>query len=235
MKPFRLINDSELNTLATQIEQRLQAWNHDYSLLPLQFEVARDWPEQNTFPEGIALDDGKIIACGQSELIKLIQKAAFDSKEPELTQASQLLLLKLIETITKSDVTQIKPSDACASAWKYTGHCTLVLHLSCSSIKACVLLNPEWVYQQLPRHPIKPKPLSSVNNALNQRDIDCTINLSRCVLSLRKLKALRCNDVLMTDHLVSKPMQLTIDNKAVAEVCLGQHQEKKSIKIVSIL
>jgi len=235
MKPFRLINDSELNTLATQIEQRLQAWNQDYSLLPLQLKVARDWPEQTTFPEGIALDDGHIIACGQHELIMLIQKAAFDSNELEFAEASQLLLLKLIETITTSDVTQIKTSDACASEWKYTGHCTLALHLSCSSINTCVLLNPEWVYQQLPKHPTKTQPLSSVNEALNQRDIDCTIHLSSCVLSLRKLKALRFGDVLITDHPVTKPMQLSIDNNVVAEVYIGQHQEKKSIKIASIL
>ncbi|QDP72921.1 hypothetical protein FOG18_10280 [Legionella israelensis] len=235
MNPYRLITSEELSYLSMNIKQNIQRWNDSYALLPAQVEFSRTWPKNELYSYAFIKNDELCLAVATESFIPMISGALFDARETEFQKTSECFSLKLIQHITGYEVKSARIPANIPASWQYHGHCTLALKLSCLDLESILLLNPEWVYQQLPKGKSSDKVLWKINDALSEELLEGVVLLSNCVLPLKKLKSLKPGDLLLTDHKKEQPLRLILKKQPIAEAFLGQKQGKKSIKIRSIL
>ncbi|MFI4962595.1 MAG: FliM/FliN family flagellar motor C-terminal domain-containing protein [Legionellales bacterium] len=231
MKPYRLINSKELHTLQQQVDKVLEHWNDTYSIEPLRAQLF-PWVKSHTLTDSLAiLQNQKTQALMDRHYLSVMNQAVFNTDAPCFNSASQELFISLINQLFDTNNCSIQNDLVTPPNWFYKGTTCLRVSLSCASSNCSLILNPDWVYQQLPNiHLSKSKP-SSLEAALGMQQLDLNLELIPVLLPLKQILALQKGDVIATDHALTKHLRLTQNQFLIAEAQLAPSECPKSIII----
>ncbi len=101
---------------------------------------------------------------------------------------------------------------------------SLYLHLTHDELQLTLLLHPQWVYDQLPLGASHSN-LVNLDTALAEHAVNLELTLTNATLPLSQLMQLQPNDVVLTDHLITTPLQLKQEYQVVARGRLEQAQD----------
>ncbi|CAM4394586.1 MAG: hypothetical protein LEGION0403_FIIPPAGN_00793 [Legionella sp.] len=229
MKPYRLINAVELQQLNQQFKQELDDWNEEYCRTPLDLHLAMT-PKNYSAEQAFMLQGYKdVLGCIEGDYLRVIAHAVFASEQSAFHAASKELLLKLLNKFFQQEESMLLPYQGENPDWFYAGSTSVHLTFSCEQNNFTLIVNPAWVYQQLPVSQRKTTPLSSLEEALATQDIHLSLELSSSNLSIKSLAGLQIGDVLSTKHLITEPLRVVRGKELFAEAELGQSASHKSI------
>lgn len=228
MKPYRLINASELQALKQQFSQVLDAWNEEYALIPLSLQLSptpKDYQVLNTLRLQDASTD---LALVEGDYLTVINQALFNADKPCFQASSQELALCLLSSLCHSEQAALRQNTHAAPDWFYAGSTSLLLSLSAAQAHFSLVLDPQWVYQQLPQQQ-KSAALDSMDDALAEHTLSLCLELLPSKLSVKHLANMQVGDILTTNHPLSQPLNLTRNQEQFAQAELGQSAPHKSI------
>ncbi|MFJ1268020.1 FliM/FliN family flagellar motor C-terminal domain-containing protein [Legionella lytica] len=229
MKPYRLINAVELQQLNQHFKQELDAWNEEYCRTPLDLQLAMT-PKNYRVKQAFMLQGHQDeLGCIEGDYLSVVARAVFASEQAAFHAASQELFLKLLNQFFQHEESMLLPYQGDNPDWFYAGSTSVLLTLSCEHNNFTLIVNPDWVYQQLPASPRKTNPLSSVEEALAAQKIHLSLELSSSNLSIKSLAGLQIGDVLSTKHSITEPLRVIRGKELFAEAELGQSASHKSI------
>ncbi|MFI4918190.1 MAG: FliM/FliN family flagellar motor C-terminal domain-containing protein [Legionellales bacterium] len=229
IRPYRLINASELHALTVALEQALQQWNEEYSLFPITVQLSL--PAKNAawhHATAVQAHNGTL-ALIETNHLTLIKQALFGEQDPCFNPSGQMFFLILLQRLFKTECSM--PSSNVSESpenWFYSGSTCLLLTLSCHTASAVLVLSPDWVYQQLPKNHATSS-LNTIDQALAEQKVTLNVELLPITLRLNQLMSLKAGDVIASDHLLSTPLRLTQEKQVVAHTELGLSAQHKSI------
>lgn len=258
MTPYRLINASEMQQLQQHFNQELKTWNDTYCIIPLQAELTKPttisarpmdaepceeplirhcvtpsphaWGEGNneeSYLKAHPLEEN--LALLQGDYLKVINQALFGENKSCFNTASQNLLFLLAQRFFKTEHCILNKNSQENPNWFYAGSTCLLLTLHCHEHQFTLIINPDWIYKQLPKKIKTQKKLSSFDEALTKLPLHLNLELIPSCLSIKDLACLHIGDVFATNHPLSKPLQLTRKNHVFAQAELNQSSHYKSI------
>lgn len=228
MKPYRLINASELQALKQHFSQVLDTWNEEYALIPLSLQLSptpKDYQVVNTLRLQDASTD---LALVEGDYLRVINYALFDANNPCFQASSQELALRLLSSLCNSKQAALLHHRHDTPDWFYAGSTSLLLSLNGAQGHFSLVLNPQWIYQQLPQHQTRAA-LDSVDKALAEHTLSLCLELLPSKLSVNNLASMQVGDILTTNHPLSQPLNLMRNNEQFAQAELGQSAQHKSI------
>jgi flagellar motor switch/type III secretory pathway protein FliN len=251
IRPYRLINKSELQALNEAFNQVLQQWNEEYSLLPLSCCLSLPPKSVDRDPKAIVKNPSQApttpikshhctLAHIEKKYLTVINLALFGQDELCFNPSSHALFLILLQQLFHTECSISDPSDLIitteskvdileAQNYVYSGSTCLLLTLNCGVVSTRLILNPDWVYQQLPKHQTNTTPLNTLEQALDHKTITLNAELLPIRLPLKQLVNLEIGDVLTSDHSLSQPLRLTQKQQLIAQIELASMAEHKSI------
>ena len=210
-KPYRLINNVELQILQASFDKKLQHWNDMHALFPLSLQLNRT------------------LETSEDQHLSVIKYSLFgDQSDCFNTQADTLfttLLTQLFDTHTAAF------SRSPVDDWCYIGSPSLTLALHNAEGSLTLYLNPEWVLSALPTYSITKKATATIQQSLATQRLNLEVALTSLPLKLADIIRLRVGDVIKTDHSLSAPAQLTLQHKTICSVDIGASNACKSIQI----
>lgn len=228
MKPYRLINASELQALNQHFSQVVADWNEEYALMPLSLQLSptpKDYKVLKAQRLQEASDDLAMVA---GDYLTVLNYALFNCDKPSFHATSQKLGLSLLSALCKSELCTLQQNTGEISDWFYAGSTSLLLSLSCAQSHFTLALNPNWVYQQLPKKKTLVM-LDSLDEALAEHTVKLCLELLPSKLSVNHLADIQVGDVLSTTHPLSTPLRLICGNELLAQAELGYSAHHKSI------
>lgn len=229
MKPYRLINSSELKKLTAHISALVSAWNHEYCLHDFKVRLSKPDTEDKRAQILIQDDLAQPLALLDASYLAAVQHALFGAKDPSLDEVSTLIFSRLIESLFNAQHRLITPHHLKAHQWLYAGTTALMLQLKSQEHTVSILLHPDWVYKQLPLQKNHAHTLCSLEDALAQESVTLELQLSPMTLAMGQLLQLQIGDVIKSDHPITSPLPLMQEKERVALVQLGQAAGHKSI------
>lgn len=227
IKPYRLINALELTTLTTQCANLIEDWSSTYSLHPLAANLTLP-PKGYTALKMLSVcDENTTLALIDKDHIIAINHILFGEDQSCFNVTSEELLLILLSELFKKQSINIKES--VSHNWFYPGSTCLILTLNAAQTQIKLVLNPEWVYEQLPQKRADKKTLSSLDGALGQQPLTIKVELNPINLSVKQLTTLQIGDVISLDHPLTTPLKITQNKQLLAEAELGLSSHHKSI------
>lgn len=229
MKPYRLINSSELKKLTEHISALVSAWNHEYCLH--DFEVQLSKPDAKDKNAALLIQDdlAQPLALLDATYLNAVQHALFGIQDPSLDEVSTLIFSRLIETLFNAQHNLITHHNEEAHKWLYAGSTALMLQLQSQEHSLSILLHPDWVYKELPLQKSHASTLSSLDDALSKESVTLELQLSPMILPMGQLFQLQIGDVIKSDHPITSPLHLMQEQERVALAQLGQAASHKSI------
>jgi flagellar motor switch/type III secretory pathway protein FliN len=231
MKPYRLINATEIQELHQHFSEVLEQWNEEYSVVPFRLElkaIPKNFSTTNTLMIQEYDNDLGLI---DDHYLSTINHALFAEDKPCFNTASQKLLLRLLNSFFKTEECHEAQSIQEAPDWFYAGSTCLLLTLSCGQEYLTLILSPHWVYQQLPEPHVVKNQLDSLSDALAEHKVNLYLELTPSPLSVKNLAGIQVGDVLSTNHLLTAPLKLTRGKELIAHAELGHSSHHKSIVI----
>lgn len=228
MKPYRLINASELQALNQHFSQVVADWNEEYALMPLSLQLSlpqKDYKVLKTLRLQEPSDD---LAMVSGDYLTVLNYALFNCDKPCFHATSQKLGLSLLGALCQSELCTLQQNIGKVPDWFYAGSTSLLLSLSCTQSHFSLALNPNWVYQQLPQQKTLAT-LDSVDEALAKHTLKLGVELLPSKLSIKNLAGMQVGDILTTNHPLSTPLNLTRNNELLAQAELGHSAHHKSI------
>lgn len=227
MKPFRLINAHELETIRQQFTQIINDWNATYSLYPLTLSL-------ESLPKNYVLLDGVMIYSALTPLalldkayVKSLNHCLFGEDAPCYDSTSEALLLILSDQLFKKQSCTLK--EAPIPNWSYPGSTGLILTLKTQTHQITLTLNPDWVYEQLPKNKALKTALSPIDETLGEEKITLSVDLNPINLPVNQLTSLQVGDVIVLSHPLSTPIRVTKNKQMIAQAELGLSSNQKSI------
>ncbi len=231
MNPYRLINKHEQKQLALQVHARLNQWNEQYALHPLNITLLS--PNEMNEHASLSIiqdDDAQDIAGIESSMQELMTYCLFASDDLYFSAVTESLTLELL-TILLGQQCLSSSAQHDASSWIYSGSPCLVLHLQCHQFQSAVWLSPNWVHHALPMIAQHRAPPDSLHNALDDKPLTLTLELGELSIPLNQLMHLHPGDVLVCDHQLNQPLYLKHQHQAIAKAELGHIDCAKSLII----
>ncbi|WP_058535521.1 FliM/FliN family flagellar motor C-terminal domain-containing protein [Legionella saoudiensis] len=229
MKPYRLINAVELHQLNQQFKQELDAWNEEYSCIPLGLHLAMT-PKNYRIEQACVLQEhDDELGFIEGDYLSVITLAVFGRDQSSFHATSKELFLKLLHKFFQCEESILQPYQGENPNWFYAGSTSVLLTLTCEHNNFRLIVNPDWIYQQLPAYQSKGTPLSSLDEALTEQKIYLALELRSSNLSIKGLAQLQIGDVLSTKHPLTEPLRVTSGKELFAEAELGQSASHKSI------
>ncbi|WP_133135601.1 FliM/FliN family flagellar motor C-terminal domain-containing protein [Legionella rowbothamii] len=229
MKPYRLINVVELHQLTQQFKQKLDAWNEEYCCTPIDLHLAMTPKNYHVEQASMLQGHNGVLGCLEGGYLNVLNHALFGSKQSSFDAASKDLLLKLLNKFFQLEECMLQAYQGENPDWFYAGSTSVLLTFTCEQSNFTLIVNPDWVYQQLPASQRKAPPLSSLDEALAEQNIHLALELSSSNLSIKSLVGLQVGDVLSTKHPITEPLKVTRGKELFAEAELGQSASHKSI------
>ncbi len=235
MKPYRLINTFELEQIRLPLQQAVELWSHDYCITPLHLELAPP-PKGFSLGQTMGIHQGELlIALIDTDYLSFFNYALFGQDLPEFTPCSVSLFSLLLQNLFHLTTPQIRVTHIEQSTWFYKGSTSLILTLRNEDSSIQFILNPDFVYKQLPKIGIGQHPISALETALEEQKTQLTIDLEIFSISVDQLMRLEKGDVLTTDHPITTPIYLKHNQHPIAAVELGQTSMSKSIQLKRFL
>lgn len=236
LKPFRLINCTELNTLKQRLNKNLQQWNEQYARFPLTCELSSTaMPiDQFMFTSLLRSEQQQPIALLLQHDISVISHSLFGNSDPCLYDISETLLLNLISTLLETSPLQLQKTIPLTTdnEWFYNGSPSLLLTLHCDQHILHLALHHQWVLNTIPLAQTSTKPICPLNDALAEQVLQLNVVLDPLTLKLADVIRLCVGDVIKTDHPVTTPLKLSHYNKTICDVHLGEVNLNKSIQLM---
>lgn len=230
IKPFRLINTLELNTLTSHFSPVLQHWSDEYAMASCTLQLTL--PPENYSPANIVhirSGDGALamIEAHYSEVMNHIlfgeHKSCFNSVSQELLLILLNDLFKVDNCIVEDNIHKSPPN------WFYKGSTCLLLTLSTEQNGVTIIINPDWVYQTFPLGKSVSTNFSSLDEALGDQLLNINLELLPFHLPINQLINIQVGDVIATDHSLATPLRVMQENQVLAHAELGQSAHYKSI------
>lgn len=232
-KPFRLINQSELNKLQQDFKHRLQEWNEEFALFPLTFELQCN-PKPPAFTDTAEfVTDNQAIALLPKQDLSVMAHCLLGEVADCFKDISANMLADLLRRLLGEGVLQDK--DYTHDEWFYNGSPALVMTLSSGTYSLKAYLHPQWILDALPQNIPLTKPKIPLQEALDSQLLHCQVELHTLSLQLDKLLRLKPGDVIKTDQPLTTPLLLKHRQQTVCHVDIGEISQSKSIQIVSSL
>jgi len=231
MKPYRLINTLELNQFNTNFFNTIDYWNQQYSLHPLTLNVSIPTKEfiktQTWFVED---NQGQLLACISNDVHQFLNYSLFGEEDSCFNSCSEELFMLLLSQAFNTDFCLLNKINKEVD-WLYPGSTCLLVHLYCNASSISMLLNPDWVYQNLPLATKTNPGITPLEDGLAEKSLILSLELSSMSIPIKQLMDLQIGDVIATDHGCSRPMQLAHKRKTFATAELGKTLENKSVII----
>ena len=234
LKPFRLINDSELKFLHDDIKQKLDRWNAEYALFPLSFNLNRlSKINIKSHQAAIMLTENKPLALLMPDDDHLMKHCLFGDESACFNNASELLFIDLLKdllgvtTLTRQSHSQLINSED----WFYKGSPALSLIFNSGSHIMTLYLHPQWVLAALPIRAFTLTSLEHFETALMSQTLDLHVELTPITLRVEDIMQLQIGNVIKTDHPLNQALQLKHQHKTLDYCQLGEQQSFKSIQI----
>lgn len=206
-KPYRLINDLELNAFQQAFERKLQAWNDEYAVFPLSCTFSRKHSNKS---EPRPLND-----------LSLIKHSLFGDQSDCFNIPSETLFATLLTQLFGTQPWALDTDDA------------PLLTLNLQNASGCISLHlhPEWVLNHLPAYDAPKTPPIALHDALAPQTIPLHVVLNPLPLKLADVMRLQVGDVIKTDQLITEPLTLAHKKNSICNVDIGKSTSYKSIQI----
>lgn len=230
MKPYRLINASELQQLTQQFTQILDAWNDEYCCIPLHLTLKTTSGNYPFAPEAMIYEGNTAVAGLEGNYASGCTLALFGVDKPCFYPASQELFLVILKQLLHFEECQIQTETHQPTVdWFYIGSPSLRLIINGEGIDFSLTLSPDWVHQHLPTTRLTATPLIAVDEALEEQSIRLAVELVSSSLSVKDLACMQVGDIFSTPHALGESLRLSYGKELVAQAELGQSAEHKSI------
>lgn len=228
LKPFRFINSSERNELEQYFYRVVQEWNHEYSLIPFTINLAGPPPDLCIDASLTISNENQPLALIDKNYLSIINHVLFNQNAPCFDSLSQELFNRLLEQLFEIPRCTVQTTTN-KPAWFYPGTTCLTLTLSTDNSHLLLILNPDWVYQQLPQIKNIKNNMIHPDKSIEDQKITLNVELDSITLFLNQLLNLQKGDVIATDHQITSPMRLTFQEQLITHAELGQSLHHKSI------
>lgn len=256
MKPYRLVNSTELQQISQHCTAVLDEWNKYYSLNPISLSVSlpakdglitlshSECSEGSPSIGAVSYDRRSLTTFGMvGEPLLLMEgchstlmnHCLFGEDQPCFNSSSEALLLVLLNQLLSTEHTTLQANIATAQDWIYPGSTCLLLTLTCVSYQINLLLHPDWVYRFLPGIKTTANRLCSLNEVVAAEEVTLELTLIPMNLPLHQLMNMQIGDVLVSDHAIHSPVALAHQKQALAQTELGQFCHYKSIQLKEFL
>ena len=234
IRPYRLINASEMQLLNQHFSQVIQQWCDKYALNPLSFELKAP-NDQEHFNNNISItstENNTVMGLIEENYLDVVHYILFgEIQDASFNTINQDLFLLLLEKTFKVKACTMDQQPENSHLWFYKGSTCLLLILSSGEYKLRVLLDPEWVYQFLSTKENVKNKLDSLEDALANEVLDLNVVLLPLNLPLSHLLGIQAGDVLTTDHPIFTPLKFVHKEQIIAEGRLGQTESHKSLSL----
>lgn len=236
MKPYRLVNQSELAALSARLEPMRQ----------LLFQYAADCEIRLT-KSVKTIKQSVIVFSDNQSLLAMVEAEQCDAfaakmlkttdKHPLYRQfAIKVLSLALNAFFAIDHITAIEQSQIdnhFESNWLYRGAPLLSIEIELDGCPIELTINPDWLIAQLPPVSESEIALAKPAEILSSQPVKLTANLSAFHCRLNTLMALQVGDVLQTAHPVTKELDVMATNKTlIAKAIPGRINRAKAIQII---
>lgn len=234
IKPFRLINRSELSLLQHRLTQNLNQWNEQYSCIPITGELSLYIPpEKKTTIGRMIRQNNQALAMIIHPEDSFMPYCLFGDNDPCFHDISHSFFLTfmsmLLEATPIESPRQEEPIHW--GDWFYTGSPALQLTLKLNHLTLSLYLHPQFVLNRLFQRESKHPPLSSIGDAIDAQTITLHIELHPQQLQLNDMLRWRVGDVIKTKHGLNTALQLNHEHNPICDVDIGQTHSMKSIQI----
>lgn len=222
VKSYRLINDTELRVIQQNFDRILEEWNDAYALHSLSCTVTRP----TNPPNRCGSDD--LLVKGVALLVqpdwKMLNHCLFGDCSHYFDAPSKSLFLTLLNQLVGTELLETMP----INDWFYPGSPALVLTINQTM---AIYLNPQWVLKALPLPELTQQKLAELDDALAAERVTLDVKLNALPLKLADVVRLKIGDVIKTDHPLSVPLSLSLNQKTICCVDIGKDNFHKSIQI----
>lgn len=247
LKPYRILNETELQTLTRVCDARVAHWNDQYARFPLTFTLERAARQPDTSTDLIAFTEhGQTLAFTPQDL-SCIQYALFGDQSACFQTTATTLFCRFIQSLLLTPFTAENVTDhgriaeidmskqTCIDQkmWFYKGSPCLALTLSQGKQSITIYLHPQWVLRTLHKPTASAQDLTACADALAKTILPCHVELNPLVLPLHALMQLKPGDVIQTDHPLSTPLRLQHQHQPLCKVDIGQYHAHKSIQVTT--
>ena len=226
MKPYRLINPVEVRELNQRFRQIIQEWSEMYCVTPLDLKL--EIPPKDYNPGSIQEFEPEL-ACIAGDYLSVLNTALFSHDALSFSTTSQELVQILFNNLFQIEQSTLQSQRTETPSWFYAGSPCLLLTLRCNEHQFTLILNPDWVYQQLSKNKSSKNELCSLDEALAEHSICLSLELTPSPLSVASVAGIQVGDILSTNHPITAPLQLKRGSELFAHAELGQSQQHKSI------
>ncbi|MDI1352532.1 MAG: FliM/FliN family flagellar motor C-terminal domain-containing protein, partial [bacterium] len=204
-------------------------WNDEYCIKPLTLSISipSKSDERNNSLCFHELDYP--LALLEPNYLEFIGPALFGEFHMSFNEISTKLFGQLLNQLFQKSDGLIDEQASLENQWLYPGSTCLFLNLHCQQKQMTLILNPDWVYNELPAFKNKENQLSSLNEALSDQTVRFNVDLLPLNLTLKQVLNLQVGDVLVTDHPLNEPLRLILEHQLVTTADLGQLSSQKSI------
>jgi len=235
MKPYRLINTSEMQLLSRHFTKAIQQWNDEYSVVPLNLQLTVPAKTYTITDRVMIHANNQLLATITGDHLSTLNQALFQQNKPCFNATSQKLIVLLVNKLLKTEGCTIAKKMAQPPQWCYAGSTCLILTIGLDKNTFTVILSPDWVYQQLPKTRQDTKQLHCFEDALADQRITLNLELIPSTFSVLSLAKIQAGDVITSDHLMTTPLNLMQGNQIIAQAELGQSLQHKSIILKRLL
>lgn len=234
MKPYRLLNASELHELTLHFNNVLDEWNETYCVTPLNLHLTVPPKNYSTTEALLIQEQENHLGFIEGDYLSIITQALFTEEKRSFHGAGQKLMLILLDKLFKTEHSQLNALQE-SPDWFYAGSTSLLLTFGCKEHHFTLTLNPDWVYQQLPKNKTAATKLCSLNEAITEQTVSLNLELIPSGLSVKNLAQMQIGDILSTHHLLTEPLRITRGKQLFAQADLGQSSHYKSIVLKEAL
>lgn len=228
IKPYRLINNSELAHLQQTFECKLQIWNDMHALFPLSCLLSRNPKRPVSSVLEVCDDTNYRIALLDKSCLSMLKHSLFGAPSDCFNDVTEVLFDALLSQLLGN--THVRgPAKPVIEDWFYTGSPTLALTLTCASEAITLYLHPKWVINTLPAKPASKKVTASLHEVVAAQHIELQVELNPLSLKLSDIMQLHVGNVIKTDHPITEPMKLMNKHHTICNVDLGKSASSKSI------
>lgn len=222
-KPYRLINNTELQYFQQNFSKKLVAWNEKYATEDFKLSVNRSSAINHFTDLQLLMHEHEPIALVETHYLSVLKKNLFADNNDCFNQACNEIFMQLLKQFFEINTLELRANSTNYSEWIYSGSACLNIVFENELIN--LYLHPQWVLAHLPpQTQSSTKPLCRLAEVLATKKIGLTVQLEPLRLSLEKLLSLQVGDVIKTDHCLNKPLEIQHQQQTLCLGIAGQHR-----------
>ncbi|KGP63305.1 hypothetical protein EP47_09235 [Legionella norrlandica] len=229
MKPYRLINRSELEVIKQHCLGIITRWSNEFCLVSPGLELSKPQTLSPLFQGFLIKNNDRPLAIVENHYLSFVNELLFGTDKSCFDSVSQTIFADLLKQLFTTEPCFILEPEEELPNWFYPGSSSLLLTFSIGYRQLQLILSSDWVNQQLPSIKSTTSETISFDKTIEEQIVTLTVELDSIKLPLEQLINLQSGDVVTTDHLISQPLRITRKKQLIAQGKLGQSSLHKSI------